>query len=229
MLKPARRLELLALVFSITVIAFSGWWVVEHGIFAVSLTGDQTLSWHLVRSAGITAYLLLTAATAWGLFVSTGMVRGWSPGSLSTTLHNTLSTLALSLGVIHAVLLLWDGYYNYTVANLIVPFTGPYRPEVVGLGILGLWLLVIVTFSFFFKKQMGHKNWKLLHYTSYVAFILITFHGLFAGTDSARLGFRLLIALCVLVVAVLTSIRWRLSVVASRRKAVKAVKHGRVL
>jgi predicted ferric reductase len=216
--KPARWLDLLAFLFSIAVIMLSGYWVAQHGIFAASLVNDQTLSWHLVRSAGITAYILLTAATAWGLLVSTGVIRDWSPGSLSTTLHNTLSVLALSLGGIHAVLLLWDKYYTYTPGDLLIPFIGPYRPLVVGLGTLSLWLLVVITLSFLFKRQLGHKNWKRLHYTSYVAFVLLTLHGLFAGTDSALLGFRLLIGLCVLVVAVLFAIRWRMSVRSTRRE-----------
>jgi predicted ferric reductase len=216
--KPARRLDLLAFVFSLAVIIVSGYWVAQQGIFAASLTNDQTLSWHLVRSAGITAYLLLTAATGWGLLVSTGAIRDWSPGSLSTMLHNTLSYLALSLGGIHAVLLLWDKYYTYTLGDILIPFTGPYRPEVVGLGTLALWLLAVITFSFLFKRRIGYKNWKRLHYTSYAAYILVTLHGLFAGTDSDRLGFRLLIGLCVLAVTVLFAIRWRMSVQGMHRE-----------
>ena len=47
---------------------------------------DEKLLWHLVRSSGMVAYVLLLASTVWDLFISSQFVRDWSPGPVSMTL-----------------------------------------------------------------------------------------------------------------------------------------------
>lgn len=205
--KSTKQIDRLVAVASLVVLAVSVVWVRQSGMLSLALSEDAKLSWHLARSSGIIAYTLLLASTVWGLFISAQFVKDWCPGPVSMTVHSTLSWLALLLGLAHALLLLLDDYFTYTLADLFVPFVGPYRPEVVGLGTLAFWVLVVVTLSFPLKKRLGHANWKRLHYASYAAFALVTLHGLFAGTDGTRLGFRLLVAGGVLVVAALTALR----------------------
>src|SRR5206468_4741955 len=112
----------------------------------------------------------------------------WSPGPLSMLLHATTSWLAVALTLAHMGLLLFDNYYTYTLSNLLIPFTGPYRPIAVGLGILAFWIILAVTISFSMRKLLGRRAWLLLHYTSYVSFGLVAVHALFAGTDATRPG-----------------------------------------
>lgn len=205
--KSTKRLDLLVLAVSLIVISVSAVWMVNSGMFNIALNEDVKLSWHLVRSSGIVAYILLLASTVWGLFISTQFVKDWSPGLVSMTVHSTISWLALILGLIHALLLLLDDYFVYTLDDLFVPFTGPYRPEAVGLGTLAFWLMVAVTLSFPLKKRLGHKTWKRLHYTSFVAFGLVSLHGLFAGTEGSQPGLRLVIAGGVVLVILLLGMR----------------------
>src|SRR5690606_11872289 len=140
----------------------------------------------------------LMGSTLWGLFISAQFVRDWSRGPVSTTMHSTISWAALIVGLIHALLLLLDNYFTYTLGDLFIPFTGPYRPEAVGLGTLAFWVIVIVTLSFPFRKRIGHGLWKKLHYTSYAAFGMVSLHGLFAGTEGTSPGLRLSIGAGVL-------------------------------
>ncbi len=205
--KSTGRLDLLILIASLIVIGLSAVWMAKNGSLSIALAEDTKLSWHLVRSSGIVAYVLLLGSTLWGLFISAQFVKDWSPGVVSMTLHSTISWLALIIGLIHALLLLFDDYFAYTVGDLFVPFTGPYRPEAVGLGTLAFWLIVIVTLSFPLKKRLGHKLWKRLHYVSYAAFVMVSAHGLFAGTEGTNLGLRLLIGVGILLVALLLGIR----------------------
>lgn len=208
MVKPAKWIDLLALIFSLVVIGGAALWTLHSGVFSAStLVGDQKLAWHLTRSAGISAYLLLCASMVWGLFVSGQHVKDWSPGTLSLTMHTAIAWLALILGFSHALLLLGDTYFSYTLADVLVPFMGPYRPLAVGLGTLALWLTLVVTLSFQVKRRIGHRAWKWIHVTSYGAFGMVTLHGLTAGTDSGLLGFRLLIGFAVLLVVLLLGIR----------------------
>lgn len=195
------------IVASLLVIGLSALWLLTSGTFTIALNQDEKLAWHLVRSSGMVAYVLLLASTVWGLFLSTQFVKDWSPGPVSLTLHSTISWLALLLGLGHGLLLLFDEYFTYTLGDVLVPFTGPYRPEAVGLGTLAFWMIVIISLSFPLKKRIGHTSRKRLHYASYVAFGMVSFHGLFAGTDSGLLGFRLLVGLGIVLVVLLLGIR----------------------
>ena len=209
MRNSTRWTDIAVMIVSLIVIGISAWWLFTSGAMSIPLDQDPKLAWHLVRSAGIVSYVLLLASTVWGLFISGQIVKDWSPGPISMTLHATVSWLALLLGLGHGLLLMFDDYFTYTLSDILVPFTGPYRPEVVGLGTLAFWLLLIISLSFPLKKFIGNKAWKLLHFTSYLAFAMVTLHGLFAGTDGHLLGFRILISVGVLGVLALLIARMR--------------------
>ena len=192
---------------SLIVIALSVWWSAKSGMLTFTLHQDETLIWHLVRSSGVVSYILLLASTVWGLFISSQFVKNWSPGAVSLTMHSTVSWLALLLGLTHGLLLMFDGYFTYTLADVLVPFIGPYRPLAVGLGTASLWLVVLISLSFPFKKHIGHKTWKRLHYASYLAFGMVSVHGLAAGTDGNLLGFRIIVGLGIGAVLLLLGLR----------------------
>ncbi len=207
MVKPARWMDTLSIVFSMAVVIISAAWVWQRGTFNVSLADDATLNWHLVRSAGLSAYFLMTIAMVWGLAVSSRLVKDWSPGVLSMLLHSTISYLSVIFAAGHALLLLRDDYYLYRVTDLVIPFVGPYRPFAVGLGILAFWLGLMIALSFSVKKRIGHQNWKRLHTLSYGSYGLITAHALLAGTDAHLLGFKFSLAAGVMAVILLLAYR----------------------
>jgi len=207
MTKSTRWIDIGVMLASIIIITFSAIWLLASNTFRLPLYQDEKLAWHLVRSSGIFAYVLLSASTVWGLFISSQVVKNWSPGSISMTLHTTISWLALLLGLGHGLLLMFDDYFTYTILDVLVPFTGPYRPEVVGLGTLAFWIIVAISLSFPLKKRIGHKTWKRLHTLSYIAFGMVSIHGLAAGTDGNLLGFRLLVGFSVVLVVLLLGIR----------------------
>lgn len=207
MTKSTKWTDIAVMIASLLVIGLSALWLFSSGTFNFALDQDEKLAWHLVRSSGVVAYVLLLASTVWGLFISSQFVKDWSPGPVSLTLHSTISWLALLLGLGHGLLLMFDDYFTYTLGDILIPFTGPYRPEVVGLGTLAFWIIVAVSLSFPLRKRMGNRSWKYLHYTSYVAFLMVSLHGLFAGTDGGRLGFRLLIGVGIVTVILLLGMR----------------------
>jgi len=161
-------------------------YTLSSGTLNVSLFDTAQWSWYLVRAAGLTAFLLLTASMLWGVFLSSRIIKDWSPGPVSMLLHATTSWLAIVLSLAHMGLLLFDNYYTYTLADIIIPFSGPYRPLAVGIGIIAFWMIFAVTISFSMRKLIGRKAWLYLHYTSYASFGLIGVHALFAGTDATR-------------------------------------------
>jgi predicted ferric reductase len=92
--------------------------------------------------------------------------------------------LAMVFAGMHAVVLLGDAYIGFSIANLLVPFTAPYRPLWTGLGTLALYLGVALIASFYLKRLVSRKLWRALHYLTYAVFALALLHGIMAGTDS---------------------------------------------
>lgn len=198
-------IDSLSLAFSLGVLAFVAAWTL-HGGFLTRLV-DDSMIWQLIRSSGLTAYILFTLSTLWGLALSSKIVKDWSPGTLSLLLHSGVSWLGVGFALIHAGLLLFDEYVSYSLLDILIPFMGEYRPFVVGLGTLTFWLMVLVTMSFAFKKRLGHKRWKSLHYASYGGFFMVTAHAYLAGTDADKIGFQILLGVAMLVVLTLTGYR----------------------
>ena len=85
----------------------------------------------------------------------------------------------------HALVLLGDHYINFTLAQVLMPFTtAGYRPFWVGVGQLGFYLWIIIVVSFYIRSIIGQKTWRAFHYASFVLYLMGLFHGLFSGTDS---------------------------------------------
>jgi predicted ferric reductase len=148
---------------------------------------SEKISWYLTRSSGTVGYLLMTGSTLWGLLLSTKIIKEWVPPPVALSMHNTLSWTAIGLAAFHAYLLLFDSYYSYAISDLLVPFTGPYSPFWVGFGTISLYLMTLISLSFSWRKRIGQKNWRRLHYLSFAGYFMITLHGIMAGTDTAAL------------------------------------------
>ncbi len=151
-----------------------------------TILNDETI-WYLVRSSGTVAYLFLAASTIWGLAISSKFLKEIVPGQLSLAMHNYLSWNAIGLTVLHAVLLLFSGFMDYTVLDLLIPFTGPYSPFWVGIGIIGLYLMILTTLTFYIRGRTGYKTFHAIHYLTYAAFVMSLLHSWFAGTDTPAL------------------------------------------
>jgi hypothetical protein len=153
----------------------------------LAVYGEKT-AWYLTRSTGTVAYLLLSGATLWGLVLSSKIVQDAVPVALALALHTTLAWLAVALAGFHAFVLVFDGYYAYRFADVLLPFVGPYRPLWVGLGSIGWYLALLTSASFRWRKWLGPQRWRALHALTFVAYALVTAHGLTAGTDSQDPG-----------------------------------------
>jgi hypothetical protein len=150
-----------------------------------SLLGDQPKAfWYLARASGFVAFLLLWLSVALGLIITNKLARLWNGGPTAVELHQFSTWLAVSLALFHAMILTGDRYIQSTPAQVLTPFGyANYRPEWVGLGQIAFYLTIIVAASFYFRKHMGYRTWRTLHYMSFVVYLLITVHAIMAGTD----------------------------------------------
>jgi predicted ferric reductase len=144
--------------------------------------------WYAIRASGVVAYLLLAASTVWGVMLSSKIVKHWVPAAVSLDLHTYLSWLAIGLSILHAVLLLFSSYFDYSLINLFVPFTGPFEPFWIGLGIVGVYLMVATSATFYMTQRIGYKAFRRIHLLTYVAFVAVLLHSIVAGTDKAAMA-----------------------------------------
>ena len=149
-------------------------------------TDSASLPWFGSRLLGFLAYGALTASVVYGLLLSTGLLDAIAHRAVSFTLHQELAALALSLTAIHGALLGLDTTVPTPVIALIVPFAGPYRPLWVGIGQLAFYLSIAVYASFWARRLIGQKRWRLIHYATFLGFAGATGHGLMTGTDTAN-------------------------------------------
>ncbi len=148
-------------------------------------THSDSLAWYSSRILGFLAYGALAVSVLYGLLLSTNILDRIAHRAVSLTLHQDLSAIAIGLTAFHGALLALDTYVPQTVRDLVVPFAGPYRPQWVGVGQIAFYLMVIVYGSFFVRRRIGQRTWRMLHYTTFLAFVGATVHGLMSGTDSS--------------------------------------------
>jgi predicted ferric reductase len=154
---------------------------------ALSLTGtDPKAYWFLSRATAFVALGMLWISMALGLGITNKLAHFWPGGPTAFALHEYTSVLGLAFVLFHALFLLGDHYTNFSLLQLMVPFsTQAYQPFWVGLGQTGFYLSLIVTLSFYVRKKIGQKVWRGLHYITFLSYVGALFHGLAIGTDTS--------------------------------------------
>ena len=77
-------------------------------------------TWHIVRAAGLTAYLLLFVISACGLLISLRLLP-LPYRSPAMTIHKTASQSCVILTLVHVLLLLGDQYTQFSLADVLIP------------------------------------------------------------------------------------------------------------
>jgi len=150
---------------------------------------DPKAFWYLSRASGFAAFGLLWLSMVFGLLITNRMARLWPGGFTAFDLHQFISLLGLVLTVFHGLVLIGDHYLNYSLDQLVIPFGSVnYRPGWVGLGQLGLYILILVSLSFYLRRWLGPRGWRIVHGLSYVSFVFAMGHALFSGTDSGSVA-----------------------------------------
>lgn len=144
-------------------------------------------AWYLSRATAFVSYVLVWWSMILGLSMTNKLARIWPGGPTANALHEHASLLGLAFAAIHALVLLADQYIGYTLPQILIPFASSYMPLWIGFGQIGLYLMAIVTFSFYIRRWIGTKTWRTLHFLSFALFVMALGHGLITGTDSSAL------------------------------------------
>lgn len=151
-----------------------------------SIIGDEKfIFWFLSRSTAVIAYLTLWISILLGVLLSTKLSKFFPGAFTANDLHLFLSLLGLTLGVFHGVIILGDRFIQAKLINILIPFTFiEYRPFWVGFGQMALILWSVLVISYYLKKRIGYKTWRLIHYLGFLAYVVILIHGVFSGSDT---------------------------------------------
>lgn len=144
----------------------------------------MSLEWVVIRGSGVAAFALLSAATIWGLLVSSKLLGRLVKAKALTWFHESLGIGALMATVVHIVTLSIHDYLEFTWYEILVPGISDWRPLPTALGITALYALVLVAGSFYLKKWIGQRWWRAIHFASFGVFVSSLLHGILAGTDT---------------------------------------------
>jgi methionine sulfoxide reductase heme-binding subunit len=162
--------------------------------------------WILARAGGVTTYLLIVAAIVLGLCVKTRVLSRVRP-VVVVDLHRLVSLIALGALGIHIGSLILDANKPASIISYVVPGLMPYRPLWTGIGVGVAELMIVIHLSFRYRSKIGARNWRRLHWATYLVFIGATVHGLASGSDSNLPWAQAMYAIALAVVVGLTA--WR--------------------
>lgn len=177
--------------------------------------------WYVTRAAGLTGYFLLWLSMAWGLAIANKILSPAVEGTFTYDFHEFLSLLGIGFVLLHIVVLYFDRFLPFNVLQTLIPFIDSYRPVWVGIGIIGFYLFLLVTVTFYMRKTIGAQAFRSIHALSLVGYLGATLHGLFAGTDSALWMTKLLYALTFIVIVFLTAY-WLIILSLNKREKAEA-------
>jgi predicted ferric reductase len=176
--------------------------------------------WYITRSAGFVSYLLLWFSTALGLAMPIKLLDRLLPRVFTYDFHEFISLLALGFIALHIGVLMIDRYLPYTLAQILIPFISPYRPVWVGVGVISFYLALLVTITFYLRRRIGIKTFKVIHYTSLVSYFGVVIHSFLSGTDSSVSAVQWMYFSTFLMIVFLTSYWLITEVSQSKRKNV---------
>jgi methionine sulfoxide reductase heme-binding subunit len=170
---------------------------------------------------GLTAMTLLTLNILLGLVMSMkyNPVRNWPHRRINTfKLHNWTAYIALTIASIHPVIILFSATAKFSLLDILYPVHAPKQPWINVLGALALYALSFVVLTSYFRRELGRRTWKTLHFTAYGVAALFFVHGILTDPQlkDAPIDFldgeKVYVELCLLLVilAVGYRVRWQL-------------------
>ena len=164
--------------------------------------------WYATRAAGLVTLLLLTLRALLGVLTAGRFASPTWPRFLTVGLHRNLSLLALVFVALHIGTTVLDSYTSIQVSAAFIPFISSYKRGWLGLGAIALDLLIALVVTSLTRIRLGHRAWRLVHWSGYACWPVAVAHGVGAGTDEGTAWAVDITIVCVAAVA--GAIAWRI-------------------
>jgi len=130
-------------------------------------------------------------------------------------IHNWTGYLALSVSILHPLILLFNKDTRFRVRDLLYPVHSPAQPLDNTIGAIALYLLAFVVITSYVRIRLGRRLWKSFHFSIYFAAAALFWHSLFTdpGLNNAPVawfdGGKLFVESCLLLIAAISLWRTR--------------------
>ena len=175
----------------------------------------------LSSDVGIVAAIVLSCNILLGLLMGVhyNPWRSWPHRRINYfRIHNWTGYVALTLSLLHVVLLLASTEAKFRLVDVLYPMVGPKQPIINTLGAAALYVLIVVVVTSYFRAAIGHDRWHVIHYGTYLMAALFFVHGIWSDPSLKDNPIDYLdaekfwIELCALIVLVGSFLRWRYEV-----------------
>jgi len=128
-------------------------------------------------------------------------------------LHNWTAYVVLLLIVLHPAVLLLRGSTHFGWRDVLLPIDSPAQPAINTVGAAGLYGLLIVIVTSFFRLRMARPLWKKLHLLVFPAFVLMFIHSMFTdpllsnGRVDLLDGGKIFVAICFAIALAASALR----------------------
>jgi sulfoxide reductase heme-binding subunit YedZ len=181
----------------------------------------------------LSAYAGLVAVGAVTLNILLGMLmafrysphRSWPHHRFNYfRIHNWTGYIALSVAILHPVILLFNKNPRFGLLDLVYPVHSPSQPLDNTIGAIAFYLLAFVVVTSYLRIRLGRHLWKSFHFSIYFAAAALFWHSLFTdpGLKNSPVdwfdGGKLFVESCLLLIAFIGLLRLR----HARKKALHA-------
>ncbi len=144
--------------------------------------------WLIARSAGVTAYILLTLLVVVGfVLASVPNKEHWRITKFVLPLHRQLSLFLGVFLVLHVLAIALDAYVKVGLVGAFLPGLSNYRTLPVAIGTLAFYGVVATGFTARFTRVLPPGKWLTIHRVAFATFVFAFFHSVWTGTDTPSL------------------------------------------
>jgi|SRR5215469_7780008 len=167
---------------------------------------------------GLVAVGLVTLNMLLGMLMAMrySPVRRWPHRQFNYfRLHNWSGIMALTLSILHPLILLFNKPIRFRIVDLAYPIHSPSQPFENTLGGIALYLVAIVVLTSYLRIQLGRRLWKAVHFTIYIAAVAIFWHSLSADPGLRQSvidwfdGGKIFAEICLVLVVITCIVRWQ--------------------
>jgi sulfoxide reductase heme-binding subunit YedZ len=162
--------------------------------------------WYTTRGAGAVSVVLLSAVVVLGLLARLRFESRTWPRFLSAAVHGDLALMTLVFLMLHIVTAVVDPFTHLGLAAL-VPFGSYYKTFWLALGAIAFELLLAIVATSLFRRFIGARAWRAIHWLAYASWPVAVLHGIGTGTDRAALWMIVIDVVCIVAVGV--ALVWR--------------------
>lgn len=189
----------------------------------VSVQEENPWAWYFSRASGLISFALLYVSIFLVLTIRIPFLRKFFAPAHALNAHGWIALQATILALLHGLILTLDKFLNFSLTNVLIPFTSPYEKTLVALGTIGFYLMLLLVVTSYARKYMSFKAWRTIHFFNIGLYFIVFVHALYLGTDlKISLVRNIFIAAnSILVLLMLTNMFLRIKANIAKKESVK--------